>query len=79
MCKHYWVYEPPGGRTSKGHCIQCGSDIIGLNSFPDNEEIKDMEYQVKNEGKIKRSIENNTDRILEGSRHGKSVSRDFGY
>ena len=30
-CVHYWVFEPPLGRTSKGVCKSCGKKTEAVN------------------------------------------------
>jgi hypothetical protein len=30
-CIHYWVFDPPIGRVSKGVCKYCGSEIEAVN------------------------------------------------
>ncbi len=26
VCRHHWLIEPPGGPTSTGRCLHCGSE-----------------------------------------------------
>ncbi len=37
MCKHYWIFESPHGKTSEGKCKYCGATCKGINSMPDIE------------------------------------------
>jgi len=30
-CVHYWVFEPPLGRISKGVCKRCGKETEAVN------------------------------------------------
>ncbi len=67
-CPHYWIYESPNGRTSKGTCKYCGVECKGFNSLPMDKETDSALYSVRRVDMIKRATYNSIDGILEGSR-----------
>jgi hypothetical protein len=71
---HVWEYETPNGKTSRAKCKYCPATREDVNAYPYN--TKD--YPLENI-KIKYSPMNNIDSLLESSRHGKQMKRDFNY
>jgi hypothetical protein len=67
MCNHFIVYEPQGKPTSKGVCVNCGFETVGLNGFPDDayEHGKTfLSFQIK-----QRPRDNNIECILNDKRN----------
>lgn len=71
MCQHYFEFESPNGRTSKGTCKWCGTVKEDYNSF--DYDKTDFVFPIPS---IKRTPINNVDSILiksKGSRANKVV------
>ena len=71
ICHHYWMIDPPDGRTSQGECLLCGDHRVFPNYLSDclieNDQEKFEEWLAKQgRRKPRRGVDETLSEIEEG-------------